>query len=564
MDKLASLEDGNARAVEVAALLGDSVVGVKHCMDPRGGKVTAKTWGFAAGGLACLLASAAAFTASVSTASANDAALARHLADKKPAYAFRPDSTGAGTTALAFGGLALGLLGLTTALVRMRGEQKSPFYRIGTAPGVEQPVEQAPAADFPLVAPAGDDFVFNYGAGMDGELIVDGKVTPFAELAAAGYARPSATTAGALELPIPANARIRATAGKATFLVSAVARPRRQAVPLFASLEGRTAKYVAGSLAVHLGIWAILQQLPAEDTGISADLAATEVTTIGSASTEREDTPPEQDPDGGGGDPGAESTAAPMRLAEGAAGTPKSDRADGRLQIKDNQAPPQMTREQAIAAAREAGVLGSASVLRGGMVALTGEASFSSGFDGADVYGAVFGSDGEGHGNFGFGRRGFGPGGGCEIEPCGIVGVGRYGTIATGDKAGDGWRGGGGHGPLRKRTPGVPTVAITQPTGVTDGLDRAIIKRYVKRQIHKISYCYEHELLARPSLAGVVKVDFLITANGTVQTATGTGFDDTVARCVAGVVRGIEFPRTSTGGNVQVTYPFTFRAAGTQ
>src|SRR5215831_4117991 len=34
---------GGARAVEVAAMLGDSVVGVKHCIDPKGGKVTAAT-----------------------------------------------------------------------------------------------------------------------------------------------------------------------------------------------------------------------------------------------------------------------------------------------------------------------------------------------------------------------------------------------------------------------------------------------------------------------------------------------------------------------------------------
>ena len=33
-------ELGGARAIEVAAMLGDSVVDVKHCMDPKGGKVT--------------------------------------------------------------------------------------------------------------------------------------------------------------------------------------------------------------------------------------------------------------------------------------------------------------------------------------------------------------------------------------------------------------------------------------------------------------------------------------------------------------------------------------------
>ena len=74
-----SNDDVGAPAVEVAAMLGDSVVGVKHCMDPRGGKVTRATWGFAAAGLACLLASGIAFGSSVSTAATNKSALVRHL-----------------------------------------------------------------------------------------------------------------------------------------------------------------------------------------------------------------------------------------------------------------------------------------------------------------------------------------------------------------------------------------------------------------------------------------------------------------------------------------------------
>ena len=41
---------GGARAVEIAAMLGDSVVQVKHCMNPRGGKVTATTYGLFAPG----------------------------------------------------------------------------------------------------------------------------------------------------------------------------------------------------------------------------------------------------------------------------------------------------------------------------------------------------------------------------------------------------------------------------------------------------------------------------------------------------------------------------------
>ena len=56
------IDDNNAaKAIEVAAMLGDSVVDVKHCMDPKSGTVSRKTWGLAAAGLACVLASAASF-----------------------------------------------------------------------------------------------------------------------------------------------------------------------------------------------------------------------------------------------------------------------------------------------------------------------------------------------------------------------------------------------------------------------------------------------------------------------------------------------------------------------
>ena len=61
---------------------------------------------------------------------------------------------------------------MTGGLLRMRGERRSPYYRIGSAPGVEQPLDHAPSPSFPLIAPSGDDFVFNYSAGIEGEMTV--------------------------------------------------------------------------------------------------------------------------------------------------------------------------------------------------------------------------------------------------------------------------------------------------------------------------------------------------------------------------------------------------------
>ena len=556
------LETG-ARAVEVATMLGDTVVDVKHCMDPRGGKVTTQTWGFFAGGLACLLASATAFYISVDNAAKNRASLAYHTEVlNKPAYAHRPHQLGTGVGGVAFGGLALGLFAVTAGLLRARRERKSPYYRIGTAPGVEQPLEGAPSDAFPMIAPQGDDFVFNYGAGMDGEVIVDGKSLPFASLASTGLARPSATVAGAIEVSIPAKAKIRARAGQTTFLVSPMTKPRAQAaVPLF-DIERRTAAYVAGSLAVHVGIVALLQTIPPDDAGANIDFTSLESVATTSNSTQTDDIPPERTEADDGGANGDPTAGARMELPEGAAGKPESANDDGKMSIKDRGETKQLAIAQALETARNSGILGSVQQLEGGIAAINGTASFESGFDNASFYGPLFGGEGEGRGNWGMGVHGWGPGGGCYGSDCGLVGAGRYATIGNGDRVGDGWGPGGpGKGRWRKREGLQPTVEFSRPE-TTDGIDREIIKRYVKRNLTKISYCYESELLAQPNLSGTVTVQFLITSSGSVSTSRGSGMDTKVANCVAGVVQNIAFPKPSNGSSVQVNYPFTFRAAG--
>ncbi len=103
---------------------------------------------------------------------------------------------------------------------------------------------------------------------------------------------------------------------------------------------------------------------------------------------------------------------------------------------------------------------------------------------------------------------------------------------------------------------GVPTVSLGQPT-VNGELDKAIIRRYVKRNSQKLSYCYEKELLQKPAVAGTINVSFGITADGKVTTTTGTGVSAEVAMCVRSVISSIEFPKPRSG-SVQVTFPLTF------
>jgi pSer/pThr/pTyr-binding forkhead associated (FHA) protein len=547
-------EIGGTRAVEVAAMLGDSVVHVKHCIDPRGGKVTPATYALFAVGIATLLASAFAFYTSVDNAAYNKGRYDYETQVlKKPGYAVRPRMLSVGYDWIAFGGLALAVASLTAGLARMRAERRSPYYRIGTAPGVEFATEGAPQYDFPMIAPMGDDFAFNFAHGMDGEMNVGGQSTSLAELAAQGRTTIS---------PIPANAKIRVRAGKTTFLVSAVPQPRRQASPLFAALESRVMAYFAGSLAVHLGFWLILEQIPVEDAGANIDLASLEDTSTRTNSAAQDDPPPpeeEDKPDDGADESGGTGTA--MALEEGKMGKKDSDRAEGQYKMQKNQEDPVLARQQAIEQARNAGILGSTALQQGGAFAsLTGTGDISSGFDDTNIYGGLLGNEaGEMNGGFGFGRSGFGPGGGGT--GWGTIGTGRYGTIGHGSGTGSGYGVGGGRGGMRGRTSAVPTVSIGQPNAQGD-LDKAIIRRYIKRNIQKIQYCYEKELLAKSNLAGTVQTNFLITPNGNVSQASGAGVDPEVASCVAAVIKGIEFPKPKGGGNVQVNYPFIFRPAG--
>jgi hypothetical protein len=192
-----------------------------------------------------------------------------------------------------------------------------------------------------------------------------------------------------------------------------------------------------------------------------------------------------------------------------------------------------------------------------------GDDDISSGFDKATFYSGMFGPDGDAHG-FGMGRYGVGPGGGCTHD-CGGIGAGRYGTINDGHKAGRdfGIDGGGGPGMPghRPRTPGV----IGQPVSSGDGLDKAIIRRYIMQRFEQLRYCYDKQLLVQPGLEGDVSVNFLILPNGTVQGAVGqasTTMKAEVASCTAEVIGAIQFPAPKDGGSVQVRFPLHFHAAG--
>jgi hypothetical protein len=415
---------------------------------------------------------------------------------------------------------------------------------------LELPIEGFQAHAFPLVAPRGNELAFNFVPGMEGEMVAGGRSIPLSALAAAGQTS---------ICPIPADAKIRVRAGQTALLVSSVPRPRRETTALAPVWHPKSLVYAAGSLAAHLAVVLVLMQVEEEQSAIAVSLGSEENVGVRALTSQVDQVPPEQLESPEAGDQTSGGSGTRMALAEGTMGNETSRRLEGQYRIKNRQLDPQLARERALDEARTAGLLGSTALRDGGAFAsLTGTGNLSSGFDEADLYGGLVGSEaGEMHGGFGYGRAMFGPGGGGP--GWGTVGVGRWGTIGHGDGTGPGYGIGPGRGPGMSRRPLVPQPVIGE--AVTHGdLDRAIIRRYIKRNLAKIQYCYEKQLLARPGLAGTVATAFFISGTGSVASSTASGVDAEVSSCVAAVIKAIEFPKPSGGGTVQVSYPFTFRS----
>ncbi len=332
--------------------------------------------------------------------------------------------------------------------------------------------------------------------------------------------------------------------------------------------DRRSLGYVAVSLAAHLLLWSVATEQPPE-------LAVREppkpiarfanVKAIVGAPTEWEiGDSPDYELDGGG---------QPTMGLEGKAGG-ETTKEPGHMRLAKGPIPAVTTKQQAIEAARTAGILGSTAAIASSVGHLTSTANFSAGFDELYVQAPLYGGTGEASGSFGLGRSGLSTSAGCAGANCdGIIGVGRYGTISNGQSIGDHW---GGHSPgasgtgrTQLREGGYPRVipcAGPAPCVIGDGgLDKAVVRRYIRRQLSKIQYCYEKELLANDTLRGSVDIHFLIQLDGHVSTVETSGVSPAVASCVSTVIKSIEFPAQRAGipdqrAVTDVRYPITFRS----
>ncbi|MBL4635540.1 MAG: AgmX/PglI C-terminal domain-containing protein [Kofleriaceae bacterium] len=90
---------------------------------------------------------------------------------------------------------------------------------------------------------------------------------------------------------------------------------------------------------------------------------------------------------------------------------------------------------------------------------------------------------------------------------------------------------------------------------VRGGLDAAVVRRYVRRRLARIRFCYAQELIAKPTLKVRVVVQFEIDPGGRVKSASQEGTSDQrLGDCIVAVIKSTMFPTTSN--TTKVRYPF--------
>jgi hypothetical protein len=112
--------------------------------------------------------------------------------------------------------------------------------------------------------------------------------------------------------------------------------------------------------------------------------------------------------------------------------------------------------------------------------------------------------------------------------------------------------GGGGSG----RSVYVPPARGDLPAKLTP----AQINEAVAGQIDALRRCVSDQKSRDPSASGVLKLKWVIAADGSVrnvQSLPGDYAAGPFSSCISGVVRTIRFPKSSTSGQ-EVTFPFSF------
>jgi TonB family protein len=105
-----------------------------------------------------------------------------------------------------------------------------------------------------------------------------------------------------------------------------------------------------------------------------------------------------------------------------------------------------------------------------------------------------------------------------------------------------------------------PARMVTEGDGGTQ--DQVNVRYRVNSHLYRVRECYQKELRRKPSLAGSMRVGFVVSPEGRVaelKVLKGTVRHPPLEACVLGVIRGIYFGRPPSGQPVKVIYPLEFK-----
>jgi hypothetical protein len=543
------LNSKSHRVIEVVDCLADTVVSVTQLDRERGAKK--RKWMLAAA-LACFLVGGASFFSAVGTASSNRAALHQHLAAGNPGHSFRPVRVSQGLE-WAAGLSTLAGLSLVLGFFALRQKNRSQFL-------AEMPAEEAEATPtFEMVKVTDDSASFKIHPLMKVSLTSAEGIANDNEICAKGLAIRDA--GGWLHCGLADDSKLSVQHGERRYHMSWTNRSNRQAMATGFRPDGRFASYVGVSAVMTLFLVAVLGMVSEDPKSLYTDRFAGIDRFIAVRSAPAEDPLLEVEKGDDGFTGETEMAESSEAGAKGTTGIESATLAEASMAIKKRSETPTMSRKQVRSIAAHSGILGSISD-RQIFASFGSNTSFASGEGMQDWYGGINGGPaghqvGELSGSWG-----------NDVEGMGLWGTAKVGNKLPGLRYGKGSCSdvgpcvGDGATKMRRHVKSGPIVKIKnlQSSG---GLDRSIIRRYIKKKKLRIQHCYERRLVVEPGLAGTLTTSFSIGGNGAVIGSRARGMqDEKLESCVAEVIAGIHFPSTDDSAVVNVTYPFTFQPAG--
>lgn len=412
-----------------------------------------------------------------------------------------------------------------------------------------------PQNPFPLAETDGNTMVVNVPEGVEGEVMLDGKVYAIEELKNAGkLGRSSVPRSHSLRLP--PRARCRLKFGELTFLINSVpAAPLVGRGSFIKAMDPQLLRYLLAAAVLHALFFLIVLSIPEDADSLSMDGFDMSDRFVDFMFKPEDEKQKVEDLFGDLKDEGEKAEKA--KEEQGEMGDRTEEAKDKRFAIEGNQEEIELARERA---KQEAIDTAQAAInsLEGELSSVWGEGNQAIGSDAVSALGNMFGDKtGAAAGFGGLGVAGAGRGGGGFGEAS--IGVGNVGTRGRGGGGNSGY--GRGQSRLGNKSTKQPKVIPGKPI-VQGSLDRETIRRVIRRHRAEYRYCYERELNRKRDLNGKIKVKFTIAGNGSViasQVVESTMKNAGVENCLASKIKRWVFPAPKGGGIVIVTYPFIFK-----